>query len=147
MKTSLAMCQKQSREFRKESARAQQQLDNERLAAEKQREKDEKNRLRGIQDQMKGSDKLPGLLAYCGDWVKAVPEYKSIEDYKAKQSNHDFSKPFIISDVATLKDEEQTAAARVNFSLFKAAAAFLGNVYSPLGNAWDVRSGLCFERF
>ena len=123
VKSSLTTFQKQSRELRRESARLQSQQDKERLAAEKQREKEEKSKLRSIQDQMKGCDKLPGLLAYCGTWVKPVKEYKTLEEYKSQQSGHDYSTPFVISDVATLKAEDAGSAARVNFSLFKAGRA------------------------
>ena len=69
---------------------------------------------------MKGSDKLPGLLSYCGAWVKPVTTFETVEAYRAGMAAHDFSKPFIILDVPSLKAEEAASAAKVNFSLFKA---------------------------
>ena len=120
VRSSFSTLQKQSRELRRESARLQSQQEKERLAAEKQREKEEKNRLRSIADQMKGADKLPGLLAYCGAWVKPVPEFKSIDEFRAGRNRLDATQPFLLADPVNLRDEDSTSASRVNFTLFKA---------------------------
>ena len=120
VRSSFQTLQKHSRELRRESARMQSQQEKERLAAEKQKEKEQKSRLRSIADQMKGSDKLPGLLAYCGSWVKAFVEFKTLDEFRAGKAQHDVKQPFIITDVTTLRDEDATSNAKVNFSLFKA---------------------------
>ncbi|CAE7257737.1 unnamed protein product [Symbiodinium sp. CCMP2592] len=118
-RSSFSQLTRQSRDLRKESARLQAQQDKERAAAEKQREREEKSKVRGISDQMRGGEKLPGLLAFCGSWIKPMPEYKTIAEYRAGKP--DFKKRFIISDVETLKAEESKSSAKVNFSLFKAS--------------------------
>ena len=119
---------RQSRELRRESARLQAQQDKERAAAEKAKAKEEQTRLRSIADQMKssGNDKLPGLLAFCGSWIKAVREFKTVADFKAAAASLDVNQPFIITDASTLKEEESASSARVNFTLFKACPMWEG---------------------
>ena len=122
-KATFSMLNKKSRDLLKEAARQQSQQEKERLAAEKQKGKDEKARLRNVADQMKGADKLPGLLSYCGDWVKPMAVFGGVEDYRI--ANHDSALPCVISDIPSLKVEEATPAAKVNFALFKAGAGEL----------------------
>ena len=125
---SFSTLQKQSRELRRESARLQAQQDKERAAAEKAKAKEEQTRLRSIQDQMKstGTDKLPGLLAFCGSWIKTVREFKTLPDFKAAAPSLDVSQPFIITNASTLVEEESESRARVNFTLFKVCQSSVG---------------------
>ena len=89
------------------------------MQAQKQEEKEAKQRLRSIADQMKGSDKLPGLLAFCGEWVKRMQTYKDVAEFKKSAASVDAAKPVVILDVPGLRAEEASAGARVNFSMFK----------------------------
>lgn len=119
VRQTLTSAQKQSRELRRESAKAATRMEQDREKAVKRQSKEEKARLRQIADQMKGNEKLPGLLAFCGDWVKHMRTFKDLTDLKACKDLNS-AEPYAVNDVPTLRAEEQSAAARVNFQLFKA---------------------------
>ena len=97
---------------------------------EKAKAKEEQTRLRSIQDQMKstGTDKLPGLLAFCGSWIKTVREFKTLPDFKAAAPSLDVSQPFIITNASTLVEEESESRARVNFHLVQGLSVQCGKV-------------------
>eukprot|EP00969_Alexandrium_andersonii_P154671 6838042-Alexandrium_andersonii.AAC.1 len=72
VKATLSTAQKQAREVKRQSLTASLNEEKEQARMLKQKDKEEKNRLKQIATQMKGSDKLPGLLAYCGEWIKPM---------------------------------------------------------------------------
>lgn len=119
VRQTLTSAQKQSRELRRESAKAATRMEQDREKAVKRQSKEEKARLRQIADQMKGNEKLPGLLAFCGDWVKQMRTFKDLTDLKACKDLNS-AEPYAVNDAPTLRAEEQSAAARVNFQLFNA---------------------------
>ena len=125
VRQTLSAAQKHSRELRREEAKTQTNQEKDRDKELKQREKDEKARLRQIADQMKGNSSLPGLLSYCGEFVKPMRSFKDAMEYKSC-TDLDSALPFVISDVQSLRTEETTSAARVNFQLFKAGRVKTG---------------------
>ena len=143
IRSSFSTLTRQSRELLREQVRLQSQADKERLAAEKAKEKEEKAKLRNIQDQMKGADKLPGLLAFCGSWVQPLKVFK-LADYQSAKGTWDFTKPLIIEDVPSLREEDGSASARVNFSLFKAGSRALPREkkFARERSFWFCRKGL-----